>query len=125
NNWIQARAGDRVSVQGGEAQPLEIRGPLISAGGNAGSGPLIDRQLSVNTSVVWRGGQLMGIPFGPSRMAVNLKNSVASITTSDFAFAGGTIRLNPRVNMAGNRPVLMVGRGAILEKIDLTPEMCG
>jgi hypothetical protein len=124
NGVIAAYTGGQVNIQGGGPQTLTIEGPLGAAVAGNSRGGLVDERLAAATAVEWRGGQVMGLPLGAGRYDVTLKNGVARMRTAGVPLAGGRLMASPRINLAGGRPILVLDAGPVVDKVQLTPEIC-
>ncbi|QEG20535.1 translocation/assembly module TamB domain-containing protein [Mariniblastus fucicola] len=122
NSLLAAYSQDMVELGGTGIQPYRIQGPLFADSAAA----WVSEQLIVQTIVGWDRGQLAGLPIGKSDLAVELQRQVATLRTNESGIpvSGGTVNLQPQLDLRGNDPVLVHGAGRVLNSVQVTPEIC-
>ncbi len=122
---FQSYAGGLVTlnqVRGGE---FAVRGPVfISPTRDGANQPWLNPQLQAAAAAGFDSGTLLGMPIGGSTADIRLAGGVAEIKTVPIQFAGGTISLQPAIDMRGASPVLAIPAGPIADNVELTPEIC-
>ena len=123
NSLLAAYSQDFVTLSGTSVQPFRISGPLFE---NSSSGAWVPDQLNVQTVVGWDSGQVAGLPIGRADIGVDLQQQIARAQTqgTGIPVSGGSIQVQPQLDMRSGDPVLIHGQSKILDRVQVTPEIC-
>ncbi len=129
-NWpllrplLETWTGSLVTLNQVSGGPFQIRGPVWNAASGTSGQPWLNPALQVTASAGFESGTLLGLPISGSPLNVSMTGGIAQIQTRPIGFSGGTINLSPRVDMRGPAPVLRVPAGTLVDRVELTPEIC-
>lgn len=123
--------GEAVRLEGEEQRDFWLRGPLHALAGAAGGSAAPTPQdslawikpLSAGAGVGWRKGELFGMPVGPGQIAGELASGVAKIEPIDLKVGEGRVRLSPQVLLTPGPMELLLERGKVIDRVNVTPEM--
>ena len=121
NSLLGAYSQNMVSLSGNGVQPFRIQGPLFGA---SGSQAWVPEQLIVQTVVAWDEGRLAGLPIGKSNLGIDLRQQLATMQTEGIPISGGSVKLQPQLDMRGSDPILTHGQARLLDNVQVTPEIC-
>ncbi len=136
-NWARLKPlidnflGQSLLLNGVDGDSFIVQGPLLPTGnmpspaGQPSTDPWVDPRLRAATMINWQGGQLLGMPIGPSRLKLDLSESWLSCSSGAIPLSGGSVHLSPRINLRGDQPLLEMPRGKVIDRVQLTPALCG
>lgn len=136
NRWIQPYLGAHVKLAGRESRSFSLAGPMAAAASVAPAGtnavPAAPstatfawcQQLSGKADLGWQSANIHGLLFGPTTLKAELARGVVRIDPLNFAVSGGNLRLTPMVRLTPDPAELTVAPGVILDRIQVTPDMC-
>lgn len=129
---LRPQLGDFVNLQGRDAKPFKIRGPLLAAkatplpsGSAAPAAASILTELIAQGSLAWTSAEIQGITIGPGQIETEMADGIATARTVEVPLAEGTLRLTPRLVMNRSPMVLQLASGSGAENVRITREMCG
>ena len=122
---LAAASDDLVTLSGGGAtESFRVVGPLFET--SASSRGWVSDRLEAHTTLQWDKAQLAGLPIGQGGVAVDLQRQMAMVRTGDrgVPVSGGMVLLRPQIDLRGDDLVLIHGEGKLLDRVQLTPEIC-
>ncbi len=123
NSLLDAYTGKRVKFTGGVARPFVMKGPIFAPEGTQNAA-WISPQLQIQTAIGWEKAEVLKLPLGRNRLAINLNQSFVDLNVHPISVGGGKLQLSPRLDLRSESPWLVVGQGVIADQIELTPETC-
>jgi translocation and assembly module TamB len=105
--------GPNIRITGRGSSTAMYRGPFALAEGSAAA------------TLCWDGANLYGFAMGPAELKATMANGVARIEPLDLAVGGGRVHLAPQVRIASTPMELSLPRGPLVQKVQISPEMCG
>ncbi len=122
---VAAYSGNMVTLSGRDQQTFSVRGPLFAVGANtANATPILPAATLVTTEIKWDRGNVFLLPVGAAKIQAGLAGSVVKINTGEIPFGGGTVTVQPEIDLASASPVITMAPGNIATQIQLTPEFC-
>jgi hypothetical protein len=121
NSLLSAYTQNMVQLGGSSVQPFRIQGPLFATGTTKAWVP---QGLVVQAIIGWDEGQLVGLPIGKSELRLDLQNQVATMQSASIPLSGGTVVLQPQLDMRTGDPLLIHGQAQLLDRVQVTPEIC-
>ncbi len=128
---LRPQLGSLVTMQGRDAKPFQIRGPLmaarqtpVSAGGVPQAAVSILTELMAHGSLAWTSAEVQGFAIGPGQIVTDMADGVATARTIEVPLAEGTLRLMPRLLMNRSPMVLQLAHGSGAENVRITRGMC-
>lgn len=132
---VERYLGRGFSARGRQTQTFAIRGPLSSPRLVAGPGTSREAALAANERARWRdltGEAAMGwetidaygFVAGPGELHGRLRDGVVRIDPLDLTLSGGRLRAQPSIQFSPGPARLIMPRGAGLERVQISPEMC-
>ncbi len=118
------------SLTGKENKKFAIRGPLLSgsttsnAGGAGRSLGLVSSELTAQAEVGWQSAQYLGLAAGPGVLPARLERSVVYLGPLDLVVNEGKLLGAPRLNLAGESPLLEMDKGPVIQNLRISPELC-
>ncbi|WP_425615498.1 hypothetical protein NA78x_005419 [Anatilimnocola sp. NA78] len=107
-------------LTGQEIRQFALRGPLLSP---AGAG-LVSSELTAQAEVGWKTARYMGLEMGTGTVPAKLEKSVVYVGPLDFIINEGKLLGSPRLNLAGTSPLLEMDKGAVIQNLRISPELC-
>lgn len=132
---IERYLGRGISARGRQTQSFAIRGPLSTPKLVAGPGTSTEAAQAANERARWRdltgeaaiGWELIdayGFVAGPGELHGRLRDGVARIDPLELSLSGGRLRAQPSIQLSPGPARLVMPRGAGLERVQISPEMC-
>lgn len=126
NALLGAYTGQLVQMAGQGSYPISVRGPMFEASvageSVAQSAPWISPLLAAATEFNWQQASFAGMPIGQGKVEFDLQQGIANVNTSEISFSGGTVKLQPQIDLRGSDPVLYLPEGRVINQVALTPE---
>lgn len=126
NALLAAYTGQLVQMAGQGSYPIAIRGPLFEPAhsGNSSDQPAawVSPLLSAATEFGWQQASLAGMPVGAGKVQLDLQQGIANVNSSEISFSGGTVQLQPQLDLRGADPVLYLPEGKVINQVALNPE---
>ncbi len=132
---LRPYVGSDFEMEGSDTRQYALQGPLFdpalqatvaaatSHPAPANSKRISDR-LTAQTSLGWSMIQAQGFRFSQGEVEANLAKGVVAFDPLDLAVNSGRVKLTPRILLNAEQPTLIVERGQVIDKVQLTPEMC-
>jgi hypothetical protein len=116
-------------LTGKENRQFAIRGPLLNGATVSAEGPgrqlgLISPDLTAQAEVGWQSAQYFGVSAGPGVFPAKLEKGVVYMGPLDLAINEGKLVGAPRLNLAGETPLLEMDRGPVIQNLRISPELC-
>ncbi len=128
---LRPQLGSFVMLEGRDAKPFKIRGPLMAATETPVSTNSVPRQaasilteLMAHGSLAWTSAEVQGFTIGPGELVTDMADGVATARTLEVPLAEGTLRLMPRLLMNRSPMVLQLAHGSGAENVKITRGMC-
>jgi hypothetical protein len=114
-----------VKLTGHDSQVFKVRGPLFAVGADAANATaILPASTQISSEIKWEKGNVFLLPVGPAKIQGALAGSVAKINTGEIPFGGGTLTVQPEIDLGSATPVVNIAAGNVASHIKLTPEFC-
>ena len=113
-----------VKLTGSGQQAFEVEGPLFAEISPEMAEAWIPPGLKIRTQFGWNEGRVLDLPLGRSEIKVDVNQSVAFLRSTEIPFVGGSLSLNPIIDMRGEEPWLLMESGTVVNNINLSSEVC-
>ncbi len=121
NQTIRAYLGDLCQFEGSDWQPFTVQGPLLARSASSMDQAWVPLAISASASVDWNRAALFKMPVGPSRIDVTLERAQARLSSSSASGPlGQVMRLQPVIDLHAAEPVLIMGRGRLLDHCQIS-----
>ena len=110
--------GDELNISGRQRHDLHIAGPVFSALRGT-----ISPNLRAEFGIGWDQLQAYGLVIGPQQIAAKLERGSVDIEPLEATVAGGSIRIDPRIDLATRPPVAVLEAPASVDNLQITPEI--
>lgn len=128
---LRPQLGSYVQLQGRDAKPFKLRGPLLAGKEipvSAGSVPPVPAsiltELIAQGSLAWTSAEVQGFKIGPGQIETEMADGIATARMLQVPLAEGTLRLAPRLVMNRSPMVLQLASGSGAENVRITKDMC-
>lgn len=109
---VRSRYGDGIRLSGRGSSPIALRGPWS-----------LD-QMMASASLNWAWAEVYGFQVGPGEVQAALGRGVVEVQPLVLSASGGRVQLSPRVRLAPQPAMLVLGPGRVAEQVRLTPQTC-
>ncbi|WP_254510648.1 hypothetical protein [Anatilimnocola floriformis] len=108
-------------LTGKENRQFAVKGPLLPA---AGSKAVVSSELVANAEMGWQSATYFGLSAGPGVFPAKLENSVVYMGPLDLTINEGKLVGAPRLNLAGESPLIEMDKGPVIQNLRISPELC-
>ena len=109
---LRSRYGDGIRLSGRGSSPIALRGPWS-----------LDQAMA-SASLNWASADLYGFQVGPGELQATLGRGVVEVQPLVLSANEGRVQLAPRLQLAPQPAVLVLGPGRVAEQVRLTPATC-
>lgn len=127
-----------VRWHGQDTQRFRLRGPLFEVVGAPSASAtrpdpayppfhpthLVPESLEGDAALRWQSADLLGIAAGPGSVAMRLETGVVRTGLVEIPLSGGTLRLEPTLQLNHSPPLLSCAPGEALTDVEISPDMC-
>ncbi len=125
NALLATYTGQLVQMAGQGSYPISVRGPMFEASATgepvANPAPWVSPLLAAATEFNWQQASFAGMPIGGGKVEFDLQQGIANVNSSEIAFSGGTLKLQPQIDLRGSEPILYLPEGKVINQVALTP----
>lgn len=123
---LQPYLGSEIQLVGTGTRPFAVQGRIGSndSSRSAGGSLAAMRDLTGQAGVGWSRALLYGLPVGEGELKADLRDNVIHIAPLDMSVGEGRFRAQPRIDLAGEEPLLIVEPAKVVESVRLSPELC-
>ncbi|MGY8748951.1 MAG: hypothetical protein ACKVHR_12975 [Pirellulales bacterium] len=123
NQVLQSSFGDLFELSGNNLDQYVVQGPIFeTANTTPGQSNQLSSDLQATANLNWDTGKLLGIPIGASKLNFLLQQKIADLRTEGIPFAGGSIQLNPKIDMRGAEPIIRMTPTRVIDNVALDSE---
>lgn len=110
--------GDTLAMTGNQRRDFELRGPLF------GTATRDAATLTGQAGIGWDQAQFLGLTAGPANIDAKLAKGIVSVAPLNVDVSEGRLLAAPSVHLYEPNFPLVMAKGAVVEKVRITPELC-
>ncbi|MDA7861627.1 hypothetical protein N9B31_08060 [Mariniblastus sp.] len=123
NQALQSNFGGLFELSGNQLDQYVIQGPVFEpVNTTSGQASQLSPDLQATANLNWNSGKLLGVPVGASKLDFLLQQKIADLRTDGIPFAGGSIQLNPKIDLRGEEPMIRMTPTRVIDNVALDAE---
>jgi hypothetical protein len=115
---VQRASGAAIRVSGKASRPWRWCGPL------AGRAPAALFAADAKLATFCDALHIRGFDVGPLDLVGHWQNETCRVEPVSVPFQGGQLAVEPTVRIRNGEPILSIARGRVIDRVDLTPQLC-
>jgi hypothetical protein len=118
--------GDTLQLTGNQRRDFELRGPLFASRGNRPVKGQVENlsSLTGQGGIGWDQAQFLGLTAGAASIDARLEQGIIAVEPLDVPLSEGRLLAAPRIHLGEENLPLRMGKGPIVEKVRISPELC-
>lgn len=124
NGLLDAYTYKMLQLSGQGSQPFQVSGPIFGTTDSAYAAAWLPPQLKMQTEFAWDSGLVAQLPMGPSKVEVDVDQSVVFLKTGTIPLVQGGVQVQPMIDLRQEDPVLVMEKGVVVDRINLSSEIC-
>ena len=126
-----------VTLAGQDTQQFQLHGPLfhpvgvqeVARAGQTRTASqtergIVPQELNGEAALRWQSADLLGVELGPALIQGRLVSGAIDLGVVEMPLSGGTLRVEPTIDLHGSSPLVKVAPGQVLTDVQITPGMC-
>ena len=103
-------------------RPFDLQGPLFETS-EQWPDAWLSPGLSVKTSLAWKDANMLQIPLEASELEIDLRQSVAHVSSQSTGLVGRLMQLNPAIELNQAEPMVTLRPGPVMENLNLNARL--
>ena len=119
--------GDTLELTGNQRRDFELRGPLFASVPRhsvAAATTASRASLTGQGSIGWDQAKFLGLTAGAASLDATLEEGIITVQTLNVPVSEGRLLGVPRIHLDEPNLPLRLGKGPVLEKVRISPELC-